>query len=87
MESLFNNIHQHKPLVIVCGSHHAMQLATTTRPTRDLDLSSVKILAPLGAAVHPDIVTKLQEKFPQMLSVVIIKKTPIFGFKIDFVFV
>ena len=61
-----------------------MQLATTTRPTRDLDLSSVKILAPLGAAVHPDIVTKLQEKFPQMLSVMIIKN-PIFGFKIDFV--
>ena len=68
MDSLLKNIHDHRPSAIVCGSHHAMQLAGITKNSK-YDLTSVKIFIPLGAAVRPDLVEQLQKLFPSMLPV------------------
>ena len=67
-DSLLKNIHDHRPSAIVCGSHHAMQLAGLTKNSK-YDLTSVKIFIPLGAAVRPDLVEQLQKLFPSMLPV------------------
>ena len=50
MENLIESIDKYEPQVIVCGSHHAVQLSGTEVPN-DKKLSSVKIIAPMGAAV------------------------------------
>ena len=68
MDSLLKNIHDHRPTAIVCGSHHAMQLAGITKNSK-YDLTSVKIFIPLGAAVRPDLVEQLQKLFHSMLPV------------------
>lgn len=68
MQSMLQNIHDHKPMVLVCGSHHAVQLSSAS-VSGEMDLTSVKVLAPLGAAVHPTIVTDLQKVFAEMLPV------------------
>ena len=50
MENLIYSIDKYEPQVIVCGSHHAVQLSGADVP-KDKKLSSVKIIAPMGAAV------------------------------------
>ena len=62
------NIHDHRPSAIVCGSHHAVQLANVTNEFQ-YDLTSVKIFIPLGAAVHPNLVEHLKQRFPSMIPV------------------
>ena len=50
------------------GSHHALQLGCVPVQT-DLDLGSVKILAPMGSAVHAGLKDELKKHFPNMLDV------------------
>ena len=71
MDSLLRNIHDHRPSVMVCGSHHAVQISNINdTDSSHYDLTSVKIFIPLGAAVHPDLVTRLKRHFPSMLPVI-----------------
>ena len=64
-------IDDYHPTVIVCGSHHAVHLASIELDHRyeKLDLSSVTIIAPMGAAVPSNIVNDLQRIFPSMMKV------------------
>merc|ERR1712156_162031 len=66
MDSLMKNIHDHRPSAIVCGSHHAVQLANVTNEFQ-YDLTSVKIFIPLGAAVQPNLIEDLKQRFPSMI--------------------
>ena len=68
MDSLLKNIHDHRPSAIVCGSHHAVQLAGVDNNSK-YDLTSVQICIPLGAAVRPDLIEQLKKLFPSMLPV------------------
>ena len=62
------NIHDYRPSAIVCGSHHAVQLASVTNEFQ-YDLTSVKIFIPLGAAVQPNLIEDLKQRFPSMIPV------------------
>ena len=62
------NIHDHRPSAIVCGSHHAVQLASVTNESK-YDLTSVKIFIPLGAAVEPNLIDHLKQRFSSMMPV------------------
>ena len=50
MEKLINSIEEYRPIALICGSHHAVQLSSYTVP-KDKNLTSLKIIAPMGAAV------------------------------------
>lgn len=65
---LFEQIFAHQPSVLICGSHHVVQMAGT--PT-DHILYSVKIVAPLGASVQDGIIEQLNERFPKMLPAIL----------------
>jgi hypothetical protein len=62
------SLFQFRPNVIVCGSHHAVQMSGMEVP-KHVDLSSVQIVAPMGAAVHLTIVDDLKARFPSMMPV------------------
>ena len=53
---------------MMVGSHHALQLGCAP-VQKDLDLSSVVILAPMGSAVHPGLKDELKRHFPNMFDV------------------
>jgi hypothetical protein len=59
---------QHKPNVLMVGSHHALQIGCAP-VQNDLDLSSVVILAPMGSAVHAGLKDELKKHFPNMIDV------------------
>ena len=68
-QSILKSVDKYKPLAIVCGSHHAVQLSMMNSEHQGLDLSSVKIIAPMGAAVYSGIVADLRKCFTNMLPV------------------
>ena len=50
MEKLIDTIEKFRPIALICGSHHAVQLSSYTVP-KEKNLTSLKIVAPMGAAV------------------------------------
>jgi len=68
LEKLLQVIKQHRPSVLLAGSHHYVQLsemdlsaATNLKPS---DLNSIKAIVPLGAAVPKTCKDKLRRIFP-----------------------
>ena len=69
-EMLQESIHNHKAAILICGSHHAVQLARSN-PMPQFDLNSLKIVGPMGAAVHSQITKELKLVFPSMMEAIL----------------
>ena len=59
-KNLIESIIQFQPMVLLCGSHHAVQLTSVEIPIGQ-DVNSLKIIAPMGAAVCTILIFKLKE--------------------------
>ena len=59
---------QFRPGLLIIGSHHAVHIGSM-EPPPGVDLTSVVAVAPLGAAIHANIVKELKALFPNMMEV------------------
>jgi len=57
------------PRLLVCGSHHAIQLANMKLQKDQDPVRSVHILCPLGTNVYDGILEDVKEKFPSLIGV------------------
>ena len=66
-KNLIESIIQFQPMVLLCGSHHAVQLSSVEIPIGQ-DVNSLKIIAPMGAAVCTILIFKGKELLMSMYS-------------------
>ena len=70
LETLYQEIDMFKPLYLLCGSHHLVQLSQQDPKDKTLDLSSVLMVAPAGSTVPPTLCQDLKKNFKNLAAVV-----------------
>lgn len=66
IEKIHEAVHKYKANSMVGGSHHAIRLANIPKARPSLELSSLKIMAPMGSNVPEDTLENLQRTFPNL---------------------
>ena len=69
-ESLYREIDMFKPLYLVCGSHHIIQLSQQNPQNKSLDLSYVRLVSPTGSTVPPTTYQDLKKNFKNLVAVI-----------------
>ena len=70
VESLYREIDMFKPLYLVCGSHHIIQLSQQNPQNKSLDLSYVRLVSPTGSTVPPTTYQDLKKNFKNLVAVI-----------------
>lgn len=68
-DMIFQACHEFKPTNLMIGSHHGVQMSSAN-PDPRLDLSSVRSVVPVGAALHERFPEELRLRFPNADSMV-----------------
>ena len=69
-ESLYREIDMFKPLYLLCGSHHIVQLCQQNPKDKSLDLSYVRMVSPTGSTVPPTTYQDLKKNFKNLVAVI-----------------
>ena len=67
IELLFKQVDRFKPYLMVCGSHHLVQLSQAIN--QNYDLSSVKFVSPMGTTVPHDLFETLKPRFNNLYAI------------------
>ena len=62
-ELLYQEVDKYKPFLMICGSHHLVQLSIAKPKNENLDLSSVKFAMPMGSTVPATLFEQLKQTF------------------------
>eukprot|EP00095_Tigriopus_kingsejongensis_P002470 maker-scaffold326_size205590-snap-gene-0.12 protein:Tk02470 transcript:maker-scaffold326_size205590-snap-gene-0.12-mRNA-1 annotation:"hypothetical protein DAPPUDRAFT_204305" len=65
---IFEAIYKYKPQFLVIGSHHAVHLASAPHP-KNMDLSSVKAVYPIGSATYAGLLEDLRQHLPNLTDI------------------
>ena len=55
--------------MLICGSHHLIQLASLETPEQQKPAESIQMICPMGTNVYEGIFSDLKDKFPSAFAV------------------
>ena len=55
--------------MLICGSHHLIQLASLEMPEQQKPAESIQMICPMGTNVYEGIFSDLKNKFPSAFAV------------------
>ena len=69
VSSHFKVVTLYKPFIMICGSHHLVQLSKA-KLEQNYDLDSVMFVAPMGSTVPHDLFKDLKTNFKKLKAIV-----------------